>query len=240
MSVWDAFCRRPGAVLHGDNGDIACDHYHRYREDVALMKEIGLKAYRFSISWPRVMPTGQGAINFKGLGFYDRLVDQLLATGIEPYITLFHWDYPYELQCRGGWLNPNSPDWFADYAGVIVDRLSDRVRNWMTLNEPNVFVGYGHIDGDMAPGLKLDLPDVLRTAHHVLLAHGKAVQVIRAKAKSSCRIGMAPASIVRLPATNEPADIEAARKALFSVDSVAPDNICSEFVGQPNYWWMDP
>ena len=239
-SVWDTFCRRPGAILHGENADVACDHYHRYKEDVALMKEIGLKAYRMSISWPRVIPAGQGAVNPKGLGFYDRLIDELVANGIEPYVTLFHWDYPYELQCRGGWLNTSSPDWFAEYAGVVADRLSDRVANWMTLNEPNCFIGYGHIDGVDAPGLKLDLPDVLRAAHHVLLAHGKAVQVIRSRTKRPCRIGMAPASIVRMPATNEAADIEAARRALFSVDTVAPDRICSEFVGQPNYWWMDP
>ncbi|MFH0963779.1 MAG: GH1 family beta-glucosidase [Planctomycetota bacterium] len=240
LSTWDVFCRRPGAVWMGQSGDVACDHYHRYAEDVALMKEVGLKAYRLSISWPRVMPEGTGKVNPKGLGFYDRLIDELTAKGIEPYVTLFHWDYPHELYCRGGWLNRESPDWFAEYASVIADRLSDRVANWMTLNEPNCFVGYGHIDAVDAPGLKLDLPDVLRLAHHVLLAHGKAVEALRARAKGPCRVGMAPAYIVRIPATDDPADVEAARTAMFSVDSVYPDTICSQFVGQPNYWWMDP
>ena len=234
------FCRKPGAIWAEQNGDVAADYYHRYSEDVALMKKIGLSACRLSISWPRVMPSGQGAVNPKGLGFYDRLVDQLLANGIEPYVTLFHWDYPYELYCRGGWLNAESPDWFAEYVGMVADRLSDRVKNWFTINEPNCFVGYGHIDGVDAPGLKLDLPDALRLAHHVLLAHGKAVQTLRSRSKSPCRIGMAPACIVRIPSTDDPQDVEAARQALFSVDSVVPDNICSQFVGQPNYWWMDP
>lgn len=239
-SVWDMFCRRPGAIWQGHTGEVACDHYHRYGEDVALMREIGLQAYRLSISWPRVLPEGDGKPNPEGLDFYDRLIDSLLAVNIKPYVTLFHWDYPYALFCRGGWLNPQSPDWFADYAGVVADRLSDRVRNWLTLNEPNCFVGYGHIDAVDAPGLKLDLPSVLRAAHHVLLAHGKAVQTLRARSKAACQIGMAPALIARIPASDSKEDIEAARQAMFAVDTVAPDIICSEFVGQPNHWWMDP
>ncbi|MDP6107706.1 MAG: family 1 glycosylhydrolase, partial [Candidatus Brocadiia bacterium] len=147
MSVWDMLCRRPGAIWEGQSGDVACDHYHRYREDVALMKGIGLGAYRLSISWPRVIPEGVGAVNEKGLDFYDRLIDELRAAGITPYVTLFHWDYPYELYCRGGWLSPDSPQWFADYVGVVVDRLSDRVQDWMTFNEMQCFMGLGHFAG---------------------------------------------------------------------------------------------
>ena len=146
LSVWDMLCKKPGAIWQGQTGDVACDHYHRYREDVALMREIGLPAYRFSISWPRVLPEGTGKVNAAGLGFYDRLVDELLAAGIAPYATLFHWDFPYDLYCRGGWLNRDSADWFADYTRVVVEALGDRVKDWMTLNEIRVFVGSGHYE----------------------------------------------------------------------------------------------
>lgn len=152
-SVWDMFCRRPGAIRDGSNGFTACDHYRRSREDVALMKAIGLQAYRFSIMWPRVMPEGTGAINEKGMDFYDQLVDELLAAGITPWITLFHWDYPLALFHRGGWLNEDAPLWFEDYARAVVARLSDRVHHWFTLNEPACFIGLGHRTGIQAPGL---------------------------------------------------------------------------------------
>ena len=182
LSVWDMMCRQPDKIWEGNTGEVACDHYHRYKEDVDLMADIGLQAYRLSISWPRVVPSGTGAVNEKGLAFYDALVDALLERGIKPWVTLFHWDYPYDLFCRGGWLNRDSTDWFADYAQVIVDRLSDRVSHWLTLNEPQCFVGFGHQVGNHAPGLKLGVSEVLRVAHHSLLAHGKAVQAIRAQA----------------------------------------------------------
>lgn len=217
LSVWDMLCRRPGAVWNGHTGEVAADHYHRYREDVALMKEVGLQAYRFSISWPRVIPAGTGAVNPAGLDFYDRLVDELLAVGIEPWVTLFHWDYPYELFCRGGWLNPYSADWFADYTAVVVGRLSDRVRHWMTLNEPQCFIGLGHRDGVHAPGLKLDWAEVLRGWHNSLLAHGKAVAAIRAHSKTAAVIGAAPTGFIAHPASDSPADIAAARQATFTV-----------------------
>ena len=152
LSVWDVFSNKnPRAVKNGDTGNTACDHYHRFKEDVGIMSEIGVKAYRFSISWPRVLPEGTGKVNEKGLDFYDALVDELLAKGIKPYVTLFHWDYPYELYKKGGWLNPESPDWFAEYVKVIVDRLSDRVEYWMTLNEPQCFILIGHEAGVHAP-----------------------------------------------------------------------------------------
>jgi len=232
LSVWDMLCRKPGAVWEGHSGDLACDHYHRYKEDVGLMKSIGVKAYRLSISWPRVIPGGTGTVNAQGLDFYDKLINELLAAGITPYVTLFHWDYPYALYCQGGWLNPCSPDWFAEYTQVIVDKLSDRVRHWMTLNEPQCFIGLGHYEGTHAPGDKLGLTEILRAAHHVLLAHGKSVQVIRARSKTAGQVGYAPVGVTKIPATNSAADVEAARQAMFSI---GPDNVTWN-----NTWWMDP
>ena len=217
LSVWDTFCRKGGTIWNDQTGDVACDHYHRYQEDVALMKEIGLHAYRFSISWPRVMPNGVGAVNEKGLAFYDRLIDALLAANVQPYVTLFHWDYPYELYCRGGWLNPDSSDWFAEYTRVIVDKLSDRVQNWMTLNEPQCFIGLALQEGRHAPGDRLGFAQILRAAHNGLLAHGKSTQVIRARARKTPAIGYAPVGRGFMPATNAPADIEAAQRAQFSI-----------------------
>lgn len=240
-SVWDMFCRQPGKVLDGHTGDVACDHYHRYREDVGIMKDLGVAAYRFSISWPRVIPDGKGAVNARGLDFYDRLVDELLAAGIKPWATLFHWDYPHALFCRGGWLNRDSADWFADYTRVVVDRLSDRVGHWMTLNEPQCFIGFGHALGTNAPGLKLGLAECLRAGHHVLLAHGKAVQVLRTHAVRPALVGWAPVGVVSLPLPGAgESDIQAARRSMFSV---AGGDACN--MGMPanlwsNTWWGDP
>jgi beta-glucosidase len=217
LNVWDVFCQRPGTVYNCHSGDIACDHYHRYKEDVALMKQIRLHAYRFSISWARVLPEGVGRVNEKGLEFYDKLVDELLASGIEPYVTIFHWDYPHELYLKGGWLNRESADWFAEYTKVVVDRLSDRVSNWMTLNEPQCFIVLGHHDGTHAPGIRLEVKNVLQAVHNTLLAHGKSVQTIRANAKKTPKVGMASVAVVKFPETDSPADIEAARNATFSV-----------------------
>jgi len=231
LSVWDMMCRWPNKVWQGNTGNISCDHYHRYREDAKLMGQIGVQAYRLSISWPRVIPTGTGPINQKGLDFYDRLIDALLANKIQPWVTLFHWDYPYELFCRGGWLNAESPNWFAEYTGVIVDKLSDRVRHWITLNEPQCFIGLGHQTGIHAPGLQLDFPEILRAAHHTLLAHGKAVQVIRAKSKQKTLVGFAPVGAVKVPASSEKLDIAAARRQTFSITSKDCWN---------NTWWTDP
>jgi beta-glucosidase len=214
-SVWDMFCKKQGAVFQKHTGDVACDHYHRYREDAGLMKQIGLNAYRLSISWPRVLPTGVGAKNEAGLAFYDRLIDALLEAGVDPYVTLFHWDYPLALYHRGSWLNPDSSDWFAEYAAVIVDRLSDRVKNWMTFNEPSVFIGTGYQAGYHAPGDKLRFAELTRASHNVLLSHGKAVQAIRAHTKQPCRVGYAPATSVRIPHTDTEADIAAAKHAMF-------------------------
>lgn len=230
-SVWDQMCREPGRIWQGQNGDVACDHYHRYAEDVALMKAVGLKAYRLSISWPRVIPDGAGKVNDKGLAFYDRLIDELLGAGVQPWVTLFHWDYPWSLFCRGGWLNRDSSDWFAEYARVVVERLSDRVTDWMTLNEPQCFIGLGHRTGRHAPGLRLDMHDVLLASHNALLAHGKGVQAIRAASAGACRVGFAPTGGLHYPVSDSQADVEAARKATFAV---RPDNVMG------NAWWSDP
>lgn len=216
-SVWDKFSHTPGNVANDDTGDRAADHYHRYREDVALIVGLGLDAYRFSISWPRVLPAGTGAINEAGLDFYDRLVDALLEAEITPYATLFHWDFPYALYQRGGWLNPDSSDWFADYTTLVVERLSDRVHHWMPLNEPRVFLQLGHREGTHAPGLELPRALVLAAAHNVLLAHGKSVQAIRAAAQGESFVGSVPAVSNFYPATDEPADVAAARELAFTI-----------------------
>lgn len=230
-SIWDVFSHEPGRILGGDTGDVACDHYHRWPEDVDLMAGIGLNAYRFSIAWPRIMPEGTGAVEPRGLGFYDRLVDALLAAGIEPWVTLYHWDLPHALHLRGGWLNPAISDWFADYTAVVVDALSDRVSRWMTLNEPNIFVAAGYLDGDHAPGLKLDLAAGLQVAHNALLAHGKAVQTIRARARLPATIGVAQLGAVRMPSSEAPEDVAAAREAMFSISPACRAN---------HAWFGDP
>lgn len=230
-SVWDMLCRKSGAVYEGNTGDVACDHYHRYAEDVALLKSMNVQAYRLSISWPRVLPTGTGTSNEAGLDFYDRLIDALLAAGITPWVTLFHWDFPLELYYRGGWLNRDSADWFAEYATVVARRLGDRVAHWMTLNEPQVYINAGHNEGRHAPGDQLAFHEVLRASHNTLRAHGRGVQALRASSPGACRIGYAPASHPKVPATNGPADLEAARRAFFATTGKHVATMS---------WWLDP
>ncbi len=229
-SVWDMFCERPNAILDGSNGDVACDHYNRYREDVALMGELGIPNYRLSIAWPRVIPGGLGNVSQEGLGFYDRLVDELLAKGIKPHVTLFHWDLPYELYLRGGWLNRDIVEQFADYTRVVAERLGDRVASWMTLNEPQCVLGLGQVEGKHAPGDKLNIKEVLLGSHHALLAHGRAVQEIRAVVPNA-RVGWAPVGVLSTPYTDGPEDVEAARQVTFAT---APNSIWS------SSWWNDP
>ncbi|OIR15083.1 beta-glucosidase A [mine drainage metagenome] len=214
-SVWDDFSARPGKVFEGHTGAVACDHYHRSLEDVALMREIGLNAYRFSIAWPRVMPDGTRAVNAAGLDFYDRLVDALLDAGIAPWVTLFHWDTPLALHRRGGWMNRDMVDWFADYTEVVARRLGDRVGHWMTLNEPQCFIAFGLGDGVHAPGDKTSNANVLAAWHNALLAHGRGVQVLRSRCTKPPRIGFAPTASQRIPASHAPEDVEAARRAHF-------------------------
>jgi len=178
-SVWDTFAHTPGRILNGDTGDVACDHYHRYEEDVALLKRLGVGAYRFSVAWPRVLPEGTGAINEPGLAFYDRLVDALLAAGIEPWCCLHHWDMPQAIEDRGGWRSRDCAQWFADYAAVVVERLSDRVKRYGTFNEPNVVPWVGYAMGVHAPGRR-SRAETLAAMHHINLAHGRTVAAIRA------------------------------------------------------------
>src|SRR6478752_7181149 len=176
-SIWDTFAHTPGKIEDGSNADRANDHYHRYKEDVGLIRDLGVKAYRFSIAWPRVFPEGTGAPNPKGLDFYNRLLDELLANGIEPYATLYHWDLPQALQDRvGGWRSSDTSKAFADYAGYVAERISDRVTNIFTLNEAGRFLNFGYGWGIDAPGLKLPLGELNQARHNVVLAHGLAVQ----------------------------------------------------------------
>jgi beta-glucosidase len=230
-SVWDMFCERPGAVFEGHTGKVACDHYHRYADDVALMKDLGLGAYRLSLSWPRILPEGTGRLNEKGLSFYDRLIDTLLEAGVAPWITLFHWDYPLALFHRGGWLNRDSASWFAEFAGLVSERFSDRVTHFFTQNEPQCYLGIGHQRGVHAPGIDLPLSQMLLAGHHSLLAHGLAVQAMRARAKQPLRLGYAPVGMPKLPASDSPEDLELARHATFTIFEKNAWN---------NSWWMDP
>jgi beta-glucosidase len=232
-SVWDVFAKKPGAVFEGHTGDVACDHYHRYKEDVALMKTLGVSTYRFSISWSRVLPDGVGRINEQGIDFYNRLVDELLKNGIQPFCTLFHWDLPQALYERGGWTNRDSADWFADYAALMADKLSDRVRRWTTHNEPQCFIGMGLLDGTHAPGDKLGLPGFVGAAHNALRAHGKAVQSLRAHSRSrnGLEVGYVIAAQITQPMTERQEDIAAAEQAIFEVRDPNQWN---------NAWWTDP
>ena len=213
-SIWDTFAHTPGKIADGSNADRANDHYHRYKEDVGLIKQLGVKAYRFSIAWSRVFPEGGGAPNPKGLDFYDRLVDELLKNGIEPFATLYHWDLPQALQDRvGGWQSSETSRAFANYAGYVAERLSDRVKSIFTLNEPGRFVNFGYGWGIDAPGLKLPLAELNQVRHHVALGHGLAVQAIRARGRAGTRVGPAENIAACLPAIDTPANVRAAEIA---------------------------
>lgn len=186
-SAWDDFCARPGTIATGESGAVACDHYHRYPEDVALMRELGIDTYRFSFAWPRILPSGTGAVNAAGLEFYDRLVDAVLEAGVTPMPTLFHWDTPSALEEQGGWENRAITEAFADYAHLLGARFADRIPRWITVNEPNVFTLVGHAIGMHAPGKELGL-GALSVGHHQLLAHGRAVEALRASGASEVGI----------------------------------------------------
>ena len=235
LSIWDVFCRRPGVVFGGHSGDRACDHYNRFRDDISLFRQIGLQAYRFSISWSRVLPSGTGDLNAAGLDFYSSLVDELLEAGIRPFVTLFHWDLPLALHQRGGWQNRDSADWFGEYAAIVVRRLGDRVSDWMTLNEPQVIIESGYETARFAPGERQQRSGVLNGAHNLLRAHGQAVQAIRAESPRASRVGWAPVCVTLTPASNDPRDVEAARTAMFSADMGA-----GGWTVWNNAWWMDP
>jgi beta-glucosidase len=211
-SIWDTFARVPGAITDGDNGDLACDHYHRMPQDVALIKSLGVDTYRFSVAWPRVQPDGRGAVNPAGLAFYDRLVDELLAAGIDPWVTLYHWDLPQVLEDAGGWPNRDTAYRFADYAMVVFDKLQDRVETFTTLNEPWCSAWLGYNVGVHAPGRK-NFDDGIHAVHHLLLGHGLATQRMRAAATSPKRLGITLNMGTADPATDTQQDRDAARRA---------------------------
>ncbi|MEU9862460.1 GH1 family beta-glucosidase [Streptomyces sp. NPDC047971] len=221
-SIWDTFSHTPGKVDNDDHGDIACDHYHRWPEDIALMKRLGTDAYRLSVAWPRVVPGGDGRVNTAGLDFYDRLVDGLLAAGITPSVTLYHWDLPQVLQDRGGWTSRETAERLAAYASAVAGRLGDRVTQWATLNEPLCSGWIGHLEGRMAPGLT-DLTAAVHASYHLLLGHGLATQALRAAAPGA-RVGLVTNHSTVEAATTRPEDIAAA---------VRMD-------GHTNRWWLDP
>lgn len=221
-SIWDTFSHTPGKIAGDDHGDVACDHYHRWREDIGLMKRLGTNAYRLSIAWPRVMPGGDGPVNAKGLAFYDELIDGLLEAGITPSVTLYHWDLPQALQDRGGWPVRDTAEHFAAYASVTADRLGDRVHHWTTLNEPLCSAWIGHLEGVMAPGLT-DLTAAVRASYHLLLGHGLATQAIRAAAPGA-EVGIVNNLSTVQAATDRPEDLAAARR----------------MDGHTNRWWLDP
>ena len=221
-SIWDTFSHTPGKVAGDDTGDVACDHYHRWRHDIALMKTIGVDAYRFSIAWPRVRPNGDGPVNAAGLGFYDLLVDALLAAGITPYPTLYHWDLPQALQDRGGWTVRDTAERFAEYAGIVTAALGDRVTQWATLNEPRCAAWIGHLEGRHAPGIS-DISAAVPASYHLLLGHGLAAQAIRAQ-RPGAQVGL-----VNLHGACEPASARATDVAA-----------AARLDGHANRWWLDP
>ncbi|MER6059381.1 GH1 family beta-glucosidase [Streptomyces albidoflavus] len=221
-SIWDTFSHTPGKVAGGDTGDVACDHYHRWPEDLALMKRLGVDSYRLSIAWPRVHPQGDGPVNEAGLAFYDRLVDALLEAGITPNVTLYHWDLPQALQDRGGWPARETAEHFAAYASTVAERLGDRVSRWATLNEPLCSAWIGHLEGTMAPGLR-DIDAAVKASYHLLLGHGLAAQAVRA-ASPHAKIGIVNNLSTVYPATDSEADQAAARR----------------MDGHTNRWWLDP
>jgi beta-glucosidase len=221
-SIWDTFSHTAGRIAGDDNGDVACDHYHRWPEDIALMKRLGVDAYRFSIAWPRVVPGGEGPANAAGLEFYDKLVDALLDAGITPYLTLYHWDLPQALQDRGGWTVRDTAQHFAAYTARVADLLGDRVEHWATLNEPRCAAWIGHLEGRHAPGAT-DTAAAVTASYHLLLGHGLAAQALRA-AVPGARIGLVNLLSPCEPATGSDADLAAARR----------------FDGHANRWWLDP
>lgn len=221
-SIWDRFCHTPGNISNGDTGDIACDHYHRWRDDLQIISQMGLQAYRFSISWPRLLPNGRGALNQPGLDFYSRLVDELLTLGVEPYVTLYHWDLPQALHDQGGWPDRGIVDAFVEYADLATRKLGDRVNHWITFNEPYVAAVLGYLLGIHAPGHK-DVDEMLSAAHHMLLAHARAIPVIKTNLPAS-QSGIVLNLSGQVPASNSFAD----RAAAWRQDGIL------------NRWYLNP
>lgn len=231
MGIWDTFEQETGYIIRNENGNVACDHYHRYREDVAIMKELGLKSYRFSVSWPRVMPEGYGTVNEKGVQFYIDLVNELTEAGIEPMVTLFHWNLPTAIYELGGWENPQVVDWFEQYTDVVTTALGKKVKYWMTFNEPQLFIGAGLNAGVFAPFEKKSTEALMRISKNVYLAHGKAVRIIRKNCQNSI-VGMASTGEIVIPRDMNAESIERARKLSFSMKK---ESFTSSIT-----WWSDP
>ena len=215
-NIWDTF-QEQGRIFENNSAEVACDHYHRYKEDYALMRNLGVKAYRFSLSWARILPEGTGRVNQKAIAFYRDMILEMKKNGITPYVTMYHWEFPQALQDRGGWLNEEVIDWFGEYAKVVSENFSDLAEYFITLNEPECFVGLGHLSGVHAPGLKLSMAETLQVAHNALRAHGMAVINLRKYAKQPIKVGYAPTCGVAYPYTDKPEDIEAARQVYFSL-----------------------
>ena len=235
-SIWDRFTHKPYRILNGDTGDIACDHYHHLEEDVALLKDLGVKSYRFSISWPRILPQGKGNVEPRGLDFYDRLVDQLLEAGILPMATLNHWDFPQALQDLGGWPNRDSVNWFTDYARIVFNKLGDRVSFWATHNEPMVVAFTGYAQGNFAPGIA-SFPQGFQAAHHLNLAHGRTVQLYRQLGLEG-QIGIVLDLFTFTPKTNNPADVAAAGRLEDLINNTFLDPIFTGTYPQDLMKWM--
>jgi beta-glucosidase len=221
-SIWDTFAAQPGAIADGSNARVACDHYHRFEQDIQIIRSLGVRAYRFSVSWPRILPTGRGAVNAAGLDFYERLVDALLAAGIDPWLTLYHWDLPQALEDGGGWVSRSTVDAFVEFANSVSRRLGDRVTHWITHNEPWCASVLGYAQGEHAPGKK-SWPDALVAAHHILLSHGRAVPVLRSNVRGA-RVGITINTSPCVPASPSRADRDAAR----------------QFDGELHRWFLDP
>ena len=234
-SIWDTFSHTPGKVFHGDTGDVACDSYHRYPEDIATLQRLGVGAYRFSLSWPRIQPDGRGAVNPKGIDYYNRLIDGLLEKGITPVITLYHWDLPQPLQDKGGWATRDITEIFADYAGRAGEAFGDRVHRWITVNEPWVVAHVGYRDGRHAPGIK-DPKQAVAANHHLLLAHGRAVTALRASSPSPAQVGITLNLAVVRPVSPAAADLAAELDARHNgaylgplLRGAYPERLTSEF-----------
>ena len=239
-SIWGAFEAKPGNIKDGSTNWIADDEYHRYGEDIGHMRDLGLNAYRFSIGWPRVLPQGKGQADEASLAYYDKVIDDLLEAKIAPVVTVYHFDYPDALQQQDGWLNPDSSKWLADYAHLVASHFSDRVTNWLTINEPDILWGFGAEAGAMPPALKLDSEQLALGAHNLLLGHGRSVQAIRAAAKKPVKVGLPFAGMFSLPASSSPHDVAAARTASFAVEKRTIIPMQPPMTMLSNSWWLDP
>ena len=235
QSIWDVFTHTPGKIIDGQNGDVACDSYHRYQEDLDILKVLGIGCYRFSISWSRILPEGHGTVNKAGLAYYDKVIDGCIARGIEPWVTLYHWDLPQALQEDGGWVNPKTAEYFREYAEIVVRHFGERVKHYFTLNEPQIAIGLGYCVGGHAPGLCLEIEEQFKAWHHLMLAHGMAVQVIRECAPHAS-VGVASCGIVGWIDDNP--DETPQKLADFTFTSHDENGEPHHFYS--NHWFLDP